>query len=320
MSLQIAHHLLSCCNGSVVPNPACLLALSMCNQNQEFACIFGQGRGSATIRDTDAVVPSGGSGGRGWLLPHMRVRIIDKKLSQVLPPFLCYACTLGCHPAHWSCWDRHAVRLCDRCLVSHRSQGRLYLKKATIVDVPEPTQCAVVVDDLGTHVSVMQQQLETYIPKAPGTRVSRGCCLGTMQSAASNTALFSFGCCLTCFLQVLLFLISHLHPGSFGSDFLRMLDLSPMRSLSCCPCKTYEFSSECCFSAAGHLCQRRAPWAAWEAAGQKFKGAGGCCRAAGGRPDAGGQGSMRRHLPVCGRRRGLSGADNWSCSEPSLLT
>ena len=58
-------------------------------------CLQAQGHmPSATIRDTDAIAPSGGSGGRGWLLPHMRVRIIDKQLSQVL--HLCSAGPLPC--------------------------------------------------------------------------------------------------------------------------------------------------------------------------------------------------------------------------------
>jgi hypothetical protein len=50
-------------------------------------------------------------------------------------------------------------------------QGQLYLKKATVLDVLAPMHGEIVVDDTGRHVNVMQQELETYVPKAPGTRV-----------------------------------------------------------------------------------------------------------------------------------------------------
>ena len=45
-------------------------------------------------------------------------------------------------------------------------QGRLYLKKATVVDVHQPTVCDVVVDDPRQRTTgVTQRQLETLVPK-----------------------------------------------------------------------------------------------------------------------------------------------------------
>ena len=55
-------------------------------------------------------------------------------------------------------------------------QGQLYLKKATVLDVLAPMHGEIVVDDTGRHVNVMQQELETYVPKAPGTRVRAIAC------------------------------------------------------------------------------------------------------------------------------------------------
>ncbi len=51
-------------------------------------------------------------------------------------------------------------------------QGRLYLKKAIVVDVSQPTICDVVVDDPRQRVTgVAQRQLESIVPKANGARV-----------------------------------------------------------------------------------------------------------------------------------------------------
>jgi hypothetical protein len=91
-----------------------------------------------------------------------------------VPQYACSAasCVAVEHTGHSRLHAMHArTRTCNSS--PPLPQGRLYLKKATIVDVPEPTQCEVVVDDTGKHVSVREQQLETYIPKAPGTRVSQ---------------------------------------------------------------------------------------------------------------------------------------------------
>lgn len=43
---------------------------------------------------------------------------------------------------------------------------RLYLKKAEVVDVPEPTRCSMVIVETGEKLSgVRQSQLETVVPK-----------------------------------------------------------------------------------------------------------------------------------------------------------
>jgi hypothetical protein len=42
----------------------------------------------------------------------------------------------------------------------------LYLKKAEVVDVPEPTRCSMVIVETGEKLSgVRQSQLETVVPK-----------------------------------------------------------------------------------------------------------------------------------------------------------
>lgn len=49
---------------------------------------------------------------------------------------------------------------------------RLYLKKAEVVDVPEPTSCSLMLAESGeTLASVRQAQLETIVPKQAGMRV-----------------------------------------------------------------------------------------------------------------------------------------------------
>jgi hypothetical protein len=45
-----------------------------------------------------------------------------------------------------------------------------------VLDVLAPMHGEIVVDDTGRHVNVMQQELETYVPKAPGTRVRAVAC------------------------------------------------------------------------------------------------------------------------------------------------
>ena len=63
---------------------------------------------------------------KAWLLPHIRVKIIDKKVQG----------------------------------------GKLYLKKGVISDVKSPTLCDVVLDDTHSCVSDLKQsQLETVVPK-----------------------------------------------------------------------------------------------------------------------------------------------------------
>lgn len=49
---------------------------------------------------------------------------------------------------------------------------RLYLKKAEVVDVPEPTACSLVVVESGEKLAaVRQSQLETVVPKEEGRRL-----------------------------------------------------------------------------------------------------------------------------------------------------
>jgi G patch domain/KOW motif-containing protein len=70
---------------------------------------------------------------RPWLVPNIRVKIIDKRLQG----------------------------------------GRLYLKKGVIVDVKAPTVCDVYVDGTRESVlELRQRQLETVVPSAEGTAVA----------------------------------------------------------------------------------------------------------------------------------------------------
>lgn len=70
---------------------------------------------------------------RPWLVPNIRVKIIDKRLQG----------------------------------------GRLYLKKGVVVDVKAPTVCDVYVDGTRESVlDLRQRQLETVVPSAEGTPVA----------------------------------------------------------------------------------------------------------------------------------------------------
>jgi G patch domain and KOW motifs-containing protein len=68
-------------------------------------------------------------GGAAWLVPHVKVKIIDKKLKH----------------------------------------GKYYLKKGCIIDVKAPTLCDVLLDEKDHVVEVHQSQLETVVPKKEGT-------------------------------------------------------------------------------------------------------------------------------------------------------
>ena len=49
---------------------------------------------------------------------------------------------------------------------------RLYLKKAEVVDVPEPTSCSIMlVDSREAVAGVRQGQVETVVPREAGARV-----------------------------------------------------------------------------------------------------------------------------------------------------
>lgn len=96
---------------------------------------------SKVARATESILKQESHSGRSrrtsWLVPNIRVRIIDKRLAK----------------------------------------GRYYLKKGHIVDVISPNSCDVVLDDGARHLSdVHQESLETVIPRVAGTpvRVLRG--------------------------------------------------------------------------------------------------------------------------------------------------
>lgn len=67
-------------------------------------------------------------GGAAWLVPHVKVKIIDKRLKH----------------------------------------GKFYLKKGSIIDVKAPTICDVLLDEKDHVVEVRQSQLETVVPKKEG--------------------------------------------------------------------------------------------------------------------------------------------------------
>ncbi|KAL4422274.1 hypothetical protein ABPG75_008471 [Micractinium tetrahymenae] len=91
-----------------------------------------RGGGSKRHRQRDSPSPPPAADERPWLVPNIRVKIVDKRAKG----------------------------------------GRLYLKKGTIVDVKTPTVCDVYVDDLKRSVlDLEQRQLETVVPAAEGTPV-----------------------------------------------------------------------------------------------------------------------------------------------------
>lgn len=59
-----------------------------------------------------------------------------------------------------------------RCIYKDPILCRLYLKKAEVVDVPEPTLCSIVISETQEKLSgVRQSQLETVVPKEERRRV-----------------------------------------------------------------------------------------------------------------------------------------------------
>lgn len=91
-----------------------------------------RGGSSKRHRQRDSPPSPAAAEERPWLVPNIRVKIVDKRAKG----------------------------------------GRLYLKKGTIVDVKTPTVCDVFVDDLKQSVlDLEQRQLETVVPAAEGTPV-----------------------------------------------------------------------------------------------------------------------------------------------------
>ncbi|KAI7838635.1 hypothetical protein COHA_007562 [Chlorella ohadii] len=91
-----------------------------------------EGGGNKRARQRESPPPPAASSERPWLVPNIRVKVVDKRVRG----------------------------------------GRLYLKKGTIVDVKAPTVCDVFIDDLKESVLDLQQsQLETVVPATEGTPV-----------------------------------------------------------------------------------------------------------------------------------------------------
>ncbi|KAJ7563410.1 hypothetical protein O6H91_03G109000 [Diphasiastrum complanatum] len=87
-----------------------------------------------SIKDT-SLDPAAGKPTKPWLMSHIRVRIINKRMSS----------------------------------------GRLYLKKARVVDVISPTVCDILLDENGELLQeVKQEYLETALPKKGGRVVVVG--------------------------------------------------------------------------------------------------------------------------------------------------
>jgi len=87
-------------------------------------------KGSGKKREAEGRGPSHTASGRGWLMPHIRVRIVSRE----------------------------------------RAGGKLYLSKGTILDVVTPTSCDVLLDGGSGKLleNVAASELETALPKRDG--------------------------------------------------------------------------------------------------------------------------------------------------------
>ncbi|KAK9845269.1 hypothetical protein WJX81_001675 [Elliptochloris bilobata] len=89
-------------------------------------------RAEEGFRDAPAREADAAPRAPSWLAPHILVKVIDK----------------------------------------HLCGGRLYLRKAEVVDVPAPTRCALLLPDTGETVAdVHEDQVETVVPRELGARV-----------------------------------------------------------------------------------------------------------------------------------------------------
>jgi len=88
-----------------------------------------RGKDRERDRDVSSSDDEEEGGGAAWLVPHVKVKIVDKKLKH----------------------------------------GKYYLKKGCIIDVKAPTLCDVLLDEKDHVVEAHQSQLETVVPKKEGT-------------------------------------------------------------------------------------------------------------------------------------------------------